>query len=644
MEKLLTDDFRRTPVGSLYEPYTALGEYHVPATLRQFGVWTEATVYHGWKGPVWAIVEEEGKHALEQLRLTPYRTPMLTCGDSFWRDYEIKALVRPLSAKAQIGIIVRYRDCRSFYVAGFSKGEMFIEVREHEERKVLASAPADYLDKDYLPLTVRVFGNKISVSALGKQLTACDDRYTRGKAGLLAECPARFQEFTVFGDPQAGQKERQAEMDAVAGERQRYPQPRLLNRFSLGNYGTGRQVRFGDLNGDGKKEILLAQCTERVSGDFPQINLLTALTAEGKVLWQYGEATAAPLTATADLPFQVADVDGDGKAEVIFIKDQFIRIVDGATGKEKAKAPTPLAPDPATATWYTEHSAKTTDYHRINGDAIALGRLRSATRGFDLILKDRYANVWAMTNEFEPLWHRTLSTGHFPLIKDIDGDGLDEVFIGYALLDHDGRLVYELKYGDHVDGIACERLDGPDSAWRVALSAGEEGMILCDLSGKVIAQHKLGHVQKLSVGKFLSGRDELQICTINYWGNPGIMAFYDSRGAILHTLEPVPYASPIEPVNWTGDGRALVFLSGHARDGGLLDGNGRRVVMFPDDSHPYFCGACVDLLGNATDEVVLWDFSSMAVYGPAGTGKGMKLRHSPEHNMSNYRASVLVPW
>lgn len=642
METLLADDFDRRPLGPLYEPYTALGEYHVPATLRQFGMWTEATVYHAWKGPVWAIVEEDGQHALEQFRLTPARTPMLTCGDAYWRDYEVKALIRPLSLKAQIGIIVRYRDCRSFYAAGFSKGELFIEVREHEERKVLASAPVEYLDAGYVELTVSVAGNRISVAALGKELSACDDRYIRGKAGLLAECPARIRAFAVFGGPDSGQQEKEAELSALAAARERYPQPRLLKQFSLANYGTSRQVRFGDLNSDGKKEILLAQCLERVSGDFPQINLLTALSADGNVLWQYGEPAAAPLTATADLPFQIADVDGDGQTEVVFIKDQFIRIVDGATGKEKARAPTPVAPDPAS--WYTEHSAKSTDYHRINGDSLALGKLRPATRGFDLIVKDRYANVWAMTNQFEPLWHRTLNTGHFPLIKDIDGDGLDEVFIGYALLDHDGRIVYELKFGDHVDGIACEKLSGPQSEWRVALAAGEEGMILCDLAGQVLAQHKLGHVQKLSVGRFLPDRKDLQICTINYWGNPGITAFYDSDGAILHTLEPVPYASPIEPVNWTGDGSALVFLSGHPREGGLLDGHGRRVVMFPDDGHPFFCGACVDLLGSGADQIVLWDFSSMAVYGPAGTGKGAKLRHSVEHNMSNYRASVLVPW
>jgi hypothetical protein len=151
-------------------------------------------------------------------------------------------------------------------------------------------------------------------------------------------------------------------------------------------------------------------------------------------------------------------------------------------------------------------------------------------------------------------------------------------------------------------------------------------------------------VQKLSVGRFLPEEPGLQICTINYWGNPGITAFYDAEGEIIRTFEPVAYASPIEPVNWTGDGQALVFLSGHPVEGGLLDGFGRRVVMFPGDGHPWFCGACTDLLGDDRDEVVLWNFDDMAIYTADGESGKVRLRHSPNHNMSNYRASVLMPW
>src|SRR5205807_6911427 len=47
------------------------------------------------------------------------------------------------------------------------------------------------------------------------------------------------------------------------------------------------------------------------------------------------------------------------------------------------------------------------------------------------------------------------------------------------------------------------------------------------------------------------------------------------------------------------DGRAVplytgLLLSGRVRHGGLLDGWGRRVVLFPDDGHPQRCPAASD--------------------------------------------------
>ena len=48
----------------------------------------------------------------------------------------------------------------------------------------------------------------------------------------------------------------------------------------------------------------------------------------------------------------------------------------------------------------------------------------------------------------------------------------------------------------------------------------------------------------------------------------------------------IPGSSHLEPVNWRGDGQEFALLSGNVREGGMIDGNLRRVVMFPDDGHP----------------------------------------------------------
>ncbi|MBN1809713.1 MAG: hypothetical protein JW909_11650, partial [Planctomycetes bacterium] len=326
MGVLAEDDFGGFPVGPLYEPYSALGEYHVPGNLRRYGIWTESTVYHAWRSAIWMVLEEEGHHVLEQTRLSRHRTPILTCGDGSWEDCEISVRMRPLSVQGEAGIVFRYRDCRSFYVAGFRDGEMFIGAREHEERETLASAPAEYLDSGYFDMKVTAAGSRLRAEGAGVVLEAEDARYGKGKAGLLAECPVRFTDFRVEGDAGKAAAARRRRVSEEERERAGYPKAVLKERFPLKDFGTGRQIRFGDIDGDGRKEIVLAQCIHRASGDFPSINLLTALKSSGEVLWQIGEASPGRTIATADLPFQAADVDGDGQTEVIFIKDHFIHV------------------------------------------------------------------------------------------------------------------------------------------------------------------------------------------------------------------------------------------------------------------------------------------------------------------------------
>ena len=56
-----------------------------------------------------------------------------------------------------------------------------------------------------------------------------------------------------------------------------YPVPRLWKKFETKGFGAGRNVRFGDLDGDGQLDMLIAQNIPRVQGDaFSQISALTA--------------------------------------------------------------------------------------------------------------------------------------------------------------------------------------------------------------------------------------------------------------------------------------------------------------------------------------------------------------------------------
>ena len=67
------------------------------------------------------------------------------------------------------------------------------------------------------------------------------------------------------------------------------PLPKLWKKFETPKFGAGRSVRFGDLNGDGAPDMLIAQNIPRVRGDaFDAISCLTAVNLDGKVLWLSG--------------------------------------------------------------------------------------------------------------------------------------------------------------------------------------------------------------------------------------------------------------------------------------------------------------------------------------------------------------------
>ena len=132
----------------------------------------------------------------------------------------------------------------------------------------------------------------------------------------------------------------------------------------------------------------------------------------------------------------------------------------------------------------------------------------------------------------------------------------------------------------------------------------------------------------------------------NFWNNPGIVTILDLEGNTLAKVEPLHMGSPLLPVNWTGDGQELIFLNADPREGGLLDGWGRRVAMFPDDGHPVLCGTVLNVTGDERDEIVVWDQSRMWIYTQDRPFTGKRIyapRRNPDYNESNYRTNVSLP-
>jgi hypothetical protein len=132
----------------------------------------------------------------------------------------------------------------------------------------------------------------------------------------------------------------------------------------------------------------------------------------------------------------------------------------------------------------------------------------------------------------------------------------------------------------------------------------------------------------------------------NFWRNPGIVTLFDHQGNILAQEEPIHSGSPLLPVNWRGDGQEFAMLSANVREGGMIDGKLRRVVMFPDDGHPDLAFNVLNLKGDARDEIVVWDANQVWIYTQDRPFAGKRIYapiRSPEYNESNYRTTVSLP-
>jgi rhamnogalacturonan endolyase len=166
------------------------------------------------------------------------------------------------------------------------------------------------------------------------------------------------------------------------------------------------------------------------------------------------------------------------------------------------------------------------------------------------------------------------------------------------------------------------------------------------MKGNILKHHYIGHVQNPAVANFRDDLPGLEAVSVNFWGNQGIIHYYDRDGNIYYSFEPSQYGSMCLPINWTGRSEEFFVLNANVSEGGMFDGRGRKVVEFPDDGHPDMCNAVLDITGDCRDEVVVWDPHEIWVYTQDDNpkeGKLYKPDRNPLYNYSNYQATVSLP-
>jgi len=408
----------------------------------------------------------------------------------------------------------------------------------------------------------------------------------------------------------------------------------LVSRI-LGQEFLSETVRIGDLNGDGAPDVLFVQ---NLYG--PRIiTCLTATTISGEILWQTGTPSSEHGRAYGDLPVQIDDWDRDGRNEVLYVRqaayldsppplasnireragryegNATMVVLEGRTGREKARFALPAPAD----------------------DSFLFADLTGRGYRGDLIVKDRYWNMWGVSHDTQVLWHYTGSVGHYPAIADVDGDGRDEVFVGFALIDHDGKVLFQQDAGGtHQDAAFIVKT--ADGKWRLLFGNG--GLHCLNSNGAQLWHHPLGEAQHVVAGPFQTN-SPLQIMAVDRTPVPthrrdanawAILYLYDLDGRELwqRRMEKGEWCIAPRLIQWLGPGQpdcVLVYgfsveRQGPAKAARIYNGQGEIVDVLPLQAAPLagekdFCSDCygmaADVWGDNREEVLLFGSRGFSV-------------------------------
>lgn len=403
----------------------------------------------------------------------------------------------------------------------------------------------------------------------------------------------------------------------------RTTEPVLLTTIDIRQAGKGNKLLVGDLNADGLMEIVMVQADGGIDDRYVphQVQCLTAFDLKGNLLWQKGSPSPAPGGSGSDFPAQIADIDGDGHNEVLCVMNKRFLILDGRTGREKRSCQLPGE-----------------EAH----DCIIIANLTGGDYASDIILKDRYRQLWALDSEFRLLWTHEGNVGHFPWVHDFDGDGRDEVMAGYDMLDHDGKVIWSCRdLKDHADCIwVGDVMDSGEG--RIVI--GGSVTVLYDFDGNEQWRYEGSiEAQHVALGKFRTDLPGLQIAGVDRiirgddkgtFSQDGKDALFllDSRGQELWKEERttsgwLTIADTIRDWDDSGADYILAYRRGGGLFPALVDGHMNIVVAFP------FHGLAVhaDLTGEGRTHLLLYDDEEARVFGSqpadlakAGNGTGLK--------------------
>lgn len=643
MYVLYEEDFKDFPLDEF--PYdhehSAAGEYHTVEFEGYKGHFYDPIQLHLWRSMngSWIISNVDGKRYLRQNRGDYTKGhysdvySMLVLRDYIYSSYLYEGVIRLLQTDKGAGFLFNYQTSRHYNAILFYDDKIELIYKNQDRVEVINKVEFKVDEYKYYNVRMVVDNNfKLYVDDI-LVLTANIKLNKKHKAGVLSKVSALYTDLKVsFTDDEYDYHIKMIEeyQNKLNLKRKRYPKLKLIKKFSIENGGSAKQIRFGKkLNGE--TFFILAQHQKLIVRDsFAQISCLTAYDFNGNMMWQIGENNNSYNTTviSCDLPFQIGDFNNDGVDEIVYSQDFKIIVRNAITGELISEHKTPL----------TDGLMKDRPYKRLNVDAIRFADFEGLGYKGDLIIKDRYENVFALDRNMNILFrYHFKNTGHFPYIYDFNNDNLDEMFVGYSMVDSKGDILFSMPIeSDHTDEIIYTSLKNNDEK-RLFLASGNEGFNVVNLDGSIYKHNEVGHAQRISIADYNNDLDN-EVCVTSFWGANNICYMFDSNLNMVCEKEFMTNGIIITPIAYDGEN---VLILGNSKEG-ILDFELDSVIEFPNDGHPTLCQDAVDIDDDGISEILLWDQKQMYVYKSIEYTKNSKYEFYDECAKSNYRGEFLI--